>query len=192
MYPTTRPLTVKHSNIQTGPMKFALLSELTGIVERIEQSSALEVLSKLPDLSVPEVTSIIECYYPPPHRTNKVEVLELSLLLQKISSQFKEEEQSKAQTGDKEVLTVFTLFPKLPIELRCKVWTYSIPGPRIIEIYSGKFDRVVRSNHFFTNLNIAKATHKVLGSLLAVNTESRDFVASRYNIIRGRNWEYSP
>jgi len=171
---------------KAGPMKFALLSELTGIVERIERSSALEVLSKLPGLSVPEVTSLIESYYPPSHRTYKVEVLELSLLLQQISSQFKEEEQSKAQTSDKEVLTVFTLFPKLPIELRCKVWTYSIPGPRIIEIYNGKLDGVVRSIHFFSNLHIAKATHKVLGSLLAVNTESRDFVASRYNIIRGR------
>jgi hypothetical protein len=38
----------------------------------------------------------------------------------------------------------------------------------------------------FSNLHIAKATHKGLGSLLAVNIESREFVASRYNTIRGR------
>jgi hypothetical protein len=67
---------------KAGQMKFALLSELTRIVERIEWSSALEALSKLPDLSVAEVTSLIESHYPPSHRTYEVDVLELPLLLQ--------------------------------------------------------------------------------------------------------------
>ncbi|KAH9208086.1 hypothetical protein DL95DRAFT_395552, partial [Leptodontidium sp. 2 PMI_412] len=31
-------------------------------------------------------------------------------------------------------LEVFILFPKLPAELRCKVWFYALPDPRVVEI----------------------------------------------------------
>ncbi|KAL5322325.1 hypothetical protein ACEPPN_010298 [Leptodophora sp. 'Broadleaf-Isolate-01'] len=31
-------------------------------------------------------------------------------------------------------LEVFTLFPKLPAELRCKVWFHALPDPRVVEI----------------------------------------------------------
>jgi hypothetical protein len=33
------------------------------------------------------------------------------------------------------VCETFTLFPKLPIELRLKIWEEALPGPRIIEIH---------------------------------------------------------
>jgi hypothetical protein len=31
-------------------------------------------------------------------------------------------------------LTEFELFPKLPLELRRKVWKMALPGPRVIEV----------------------------------------------------------
>ncbi|PVH78999.1 hypothetical protein DL98DRAFT_633380 [Cadophora sp. DSE1049] len=31
-------------------------------------------------------------------------------------------------------LKEFTLFPKLPAEMRCKIWFHSLPGPRVVEI----------------------------------------------------------
>jgi hypothetical protein len=33
-------------------------------------------------------------------------------------------------------LTEFTLFPELPLELRNKIWKYTLPGPRYIEFVS--------------------------------------------------------
>jgi hypothetical protein len=40
-------------------------------------------------------------------------------------------------------LTEFHLFPKLPQEIRDMIWKEALPGPRIIEVISGRVPRPV-------------------------------------------------
>ncbi|KAF8860144.1 hypothetical protein BDZ45DRAFT_741750 [Acephala macrosclerotiorum] len=42
--------------------------------------------------------------------------------------------QKEAGIHTRWTLDEFTLFPKLPIELRLKIWNEALPGPRVVEI----------------------------------------------------------
>lgn len=44
-----------------------------------------------------------------------------------------------------EVLEEFTVFPKLPIELRLRIWKFTLPGPRIVQVMYNEADLVSNS-----------------------------------------------
>ncbi|KAG4420692.1 hypothetical protein IFR04_006180 [Cadophora malorum] len=65
----------------------------------------------------------------------------------------------------------FTLFPKLPAEMRCKIWFYSLPGPRVVEIdWVRGAEWVCRSESQF-----------IPSGLLSANKESRDEFLKYYS-----------
>jgi hypothetical protein len=74
----------------------------------------------------------------------------------------------------------FTLFPKLPTELRLKIWKYALPGPRAIKVQRGwpTFSHRIRA--------VAKPP-----AVLQTNSESRQLAMRFYelsfnNAIKGR------
>jgi 2EXR family len=80
----------------------------------------------------------------------------------------------------------FTYFPKLPVELRLKVWGYCLPGPREITLICRSRWRGWESplNEFKDGeavLTVARSTTKPL-ALLAVNFESRTVTLKCYQL----------
>ncbi|KAF8860142.1 hypothetical protein BDZ45DRAFT_724856 [Acephala macrosclerotiorum] len=74
---------------------------------------------------------------------------------------------STRASDDGEELTVFTLFPQLPIELRHMIWDEVLPGPRVIEILYRRSKRQVD-------------TDCENPMLLYVNQESRNLTLKNY------------
>ncbi|KAH7348843.1 hypothetical protein BKA65DRAFT_268836 [Rhexocercosporidium sp. MPI-PUGE-AT-0058] len=73
-------------------------------------------------------------------------------------------ESVKIASGIKAPLKIFTIFPMLPAELRCKVWFHALPGPRVIEV-----DWVNE-----TEWACRHESQGVPSSLLRANKESRE------------------
>jgi hypothetical protein len=69
----------------------------------------------------------------------------------------------------------FTLFPKLPPELRIKVWGFALPEPRVVEIDGWRIDKWPY---------ISKRSRKA-PSLLQVNAESRSLAMISYKLSFG-------
>jgi 2EXR family len=66
----------------------------------------------------------------------------------------------------------FIFFPKLPMELRLKIWTLALPGPRIIEIYQN-FNIGIRFGNEIQANNPPPA-------LFHVNREAREVASKKY------------
>jgi len=49
------------------------------------------------------------------------------------SSSSKKDEQTQ-ETNSRNVVQQFTIFPELPLELRCKIWNFALPAPRVLQI----------------------------------------------------------
>lgn len=69
----------------------------------------------------------------------------------------------------------FTLFPELPIELRLKIWTYSLPDPRIVKI----IDHEKWGNHDQGLFEISCQSPKI--NMLQIDSKSRFIVLSNYS-----------
>jgi len=80
---------------------------------------------------------------------------------------------------DRPVLEKFTVFPDLPQELRRIIWTYSLPGPRVIEIFSGDNDK---------GLRISNRAHGALFAVMQICKESEEVVLSKYSKIKAEDW----
>ncbi|PVH79647.1 hypothetical protein DL98DRAFT_216890 [Cadophora sp. DSE1049] len=63
----------------------------------------------------------------------------------------------------------FALFPSFVVELRIKIWTHTLPGPRILEILDGKDKQVMMIDSFSSILGMGRACK-----------ESREVVLKRY------------
>lgn len=72
----------------------------------------------------------------------------------------------------------FTLFQKLPVELRTRIWAHALPPPRIIpvgQIYWEGLQHSIRPFH-------GPGTYRGLPTLLSVNQESREETLRRYTL----------
>jgi len=63
-------------------------------------------------------------------------------------------------------LQTFTLFPKLPVELRLRIWAFALPGPTVVKILTEYFGII--------NIDYSQPI------LLEVNHESREVVLKSY------------
>jgi hypothetical protein len=70
----------------------------------------------------------------------------------------------------------FTLFPKLPLELRRKIWSHALPGARVLEIYSREPKKIPE---------IGKDDHNTIVPFLKACSESREVVMHKYRVIEG-------
>jgi hypothetical protein len=68
---------------------------------------------------------------------------------------------------------IFTLFPKLTPELRCKVWQYAIPAGRVVDIV---YDE--DQDHYFS-------FHAKIPAVLHVCFESREIALKIYDLCFG-------
>lgn len=82
-------------------------------------------------------------------------------------------------------LQEFTVFPNLPLELRRMIWGYSLPGPRVIEIFAEDIDSTRPGNERIT---IRKDTHTSIFAVLQVCKESEEVVSRAYEKITARAW----
>ncbi|KAF8848078.1 hypothetical protein BDZ45DRAFT_297478 [Acephala macrosclerotiorum] len=84
----------------------------------------------------------------------------------------------KGWTQDSKALDKFTLFPKLTIELRLKIWNEEIPNSRIIEVrWKDEETRFV--------------TYASTPSILHACSESREVAKKRYEMLEVKNnWVY--
>ncbi|KAE9375935.1 hypothetical protein N431DRAFT_454528 [Stipitochalara longipes BDJ] len=80
----------------------------------------------------------------------------------------------------------FVLFPKLPPELRNKIWELSIPGPRIVTITHDPKDMAIveieKVEAWQSPFWRAKANAGPVPTLLHVNKEARSFMNHKYNL----------
>jgi hypothetical protein len=75
--------------------------------------------------------------------------------------------------------TTFTLFPKLPPELRVKIWEYALPeGPRVIKVCSGYWQR--KGVHVGYKIKIRAQGSFVATPLLLVSVEARTIAKQAY------------
>jgi hypothetical protein len=72
-------------------------------------------------------------------------------------------------------LAEFTLFPKLPIELRFKIWEESIPESRVVEVHVSEFK-------FKSKASCTFASTTPVPIILHVNHESRQLGFKRYTL----------
>jgi len=91
----------------------------------------------------------------------------------------------------------FTCFPKLPIELRLKIWECHLPGPRIIEIYEEErlygtkpFDFEVLRN-IFSSPKLGAAAHSPILGVLRACHESREVLLSKYEKVSAAKFQLS-
>jgi hypothetical protein len=159
------------------------LSELGGIVSRLERSSFASKLKEIPVMTPRQVAALVNIEHDPDHSESNLS--DLTTRLQGLAIEF-ENEQNPCSTPNTDasqvkdhtegsVLTQFTLFPELAVELRLKIWRNAFPGPRIIEIYNTKP---------LNDTHITKHNHPALAWLLAANHESYKVVMSRYQMVQ--------
>jgi hypothetical protein len=159
--------------------EMAELSELGGIVARLEPSSFVFKLKEIPNMAPRQVAALVDIEHYPDH--SEINLSDLATRLQGLAIEF-ENEQNPSSTrntdasqvkdhSESSVLTQFTLFPELAVELRLKIWRISLPGPRIIEIYNTKP---------LNDTHITKHNHPALAWLFRANHESRGVVMSKY------------
>jgi len=75
----------------------------------------------------------------------------------------------------------FTLFPKLPPELRCKIWEHALPGSQIIEFYCYQ-----RFNSNPDILEAAASSQRPLVRLIKTCKEPSEVVKGHYRSISPR------
>jgi hypothetical protein len=75
-------------------------------------------------------------------------------------------------------LEKFTLFPKLPIELRTKIWEESISEPRVVVVYISNFG-------FKTQFCITFASSTPVPAILHVGREARQAGLKHYTLSFG-------
>jgi hypothetical protein len=95
---------------------------------------------------------------------------------------------SSTPLPDELPLQEFTVFPSLPLELRRLIWGHSLPGPRVIEIFSEDNDNYIMSNERIT---IRKDTHNDMFALLLACKESEEVVLGAYEKVTARAWNLS-
>ncbi|PVH84873.1 hypothetical protein DL98DRAFT_71805 [Cadophora sp. DSE1049] len=86
--------------------------------------------------------------------------------------------------GENQELT-FTLFSKLPLELRCMVWRFALPPPKVVKISRDLSDGRSASSSvlgLFTRRGNPRPSSSVNCSLLSVNNESRELALSVYRL----------
>lgn len=87
---------------------------------------------------------------------------------------------------DSHPLTEFHFFPKLPIELRLKIWKNALPGPRYIEFDNGGYFAPIfdtESRSFAQPWQIR--CDEVAPSLFFTTREARSVVLEKYSPIIG-------
>ncbi|CZR66606.1 uncharacterized protein PAC_16507 [Phialocephala subalpina] len=83
----------------------------------------------------------------------------------------------------------FTLFPKLPIELRLSIWRHALPGPRTIEVFLSPRPFRTGCGRLYSPPPPPRPqywiTNSKLPTILAVNHESRTEAKKSYAMISG-------
>jgi 2EXR family len=82
------------------------------------------------------------------------------------------ESQTEGHLKSKE--PIFDLFPRLPPELRVKIWKIALPGPRIVEVYLDQVDDLSRGVHDVIRVSTPPPV------LMHVNFESRMVAREKY------------
>jgi hypothetical protein len=88
-------------------------------------------------------------------------------------------------------MTSFTLFPSLPVELRQKIWLYTLPGPRVLLIkQKAEFPKTISKVGGFTAhpTTSAAAYGGRHPALLTVNKESRGEALRYLTPLFGAYW----
>ncbi|KAL2073049.1 hypothetical protein VTL71DRAFT_10373 [Oculimacula yallundae] len=89
-----------------------------------------------------------------------------------------------ATTSQSEALTEFLVFPKLPLELKYEVFSYYLPGPRIIEIVERNLP-IGGVQQGPANLNLIQSSIGCFNFpliLLSISKESRKYVQAMYRL----------
>jgi hypothetical protein len=157
------------------------LTELGGVVSRLERSSFASKLKEIPRMTLRQVAALVNIEHDPGHSMSDSSLSDLATRLKSLAIEF-ENEQNPSSTrntdasqvkdhSESSVLTQFTLFPQLAVELRLKIWRITLPGPRIIEIYNTKP---------LNDTHITKNNHPALAWLVRANHESCGVVISKY------------
>ena len=74
--------------------------------------------------------------------------------------------------------TIFTLFPKLPLELRLQIWEFALPQPRVIEAYPHRDD----NGQLLDNYASCRAIVVAPPAILHTNRESRILAQRTYTL----------
>lgn len=166
--------------------KLSALVKLGGAVARLERSSNVSKLKHLRTMNLRQTERLLETVIDDQSRFNPDnEISQLAGLLKELSVKFAEDEipataissgkktDDSANDGPKQ-LEKFTLFSNLPLEIRKQNWGHTLPGPRVIEIYS---------SYPAYDMMMSKESRAALGSITKVNMEAYHVVNERYRQI---------
>ncbi|TAQ90697.1 hypothetical protein B7494_g970 [Chlorociboria aeruginascens] len=173
------PSSTEASNA-TPPHQMGLTSSSTTLstpaLSPSQPHSRIESLEK-PSLSAPaglsdekpsmeELTTASEKAAPPQDRSDMTDVLDGTLLFY-------------------EPLNEFTYFERLPKELQLRIWNFTLPGPRTIEINNSTVVRIIRqANHLVGEPVVLKTFTKAANPMvLFVNRETRVEALKKYHIL---------
>jgi hypothetical protein len=159
------------------------LIDLAQVIREIESNKydTFE-LESLSEYSLPQLESFIEERMVLKGRNGrqktapKAALSAMAVQLKTLSIEFAEERSKLEETkGTKSPnhLHRFSLFQRLPLELRRMVWQHALPGPQILEVYQHGPHR---------SFKISKTLRVLLAPLLKACLESREVVKSRYRL----------
>jgi hypothetical protein len=148
---------------------------LVGLVQKIERSPQAPVLNSIPQMSIPEIATLLQSVMTP--NWQGLDAVHLATELKKIVKDLRMRE-SLVPCPDRVIvptLNTFDPFPNLPIEIRVKIWGMALPRSRILKFTT--------NSHIGYNFSISKSSHMDIVHIMLANKESRGVVLSRYKYI---------
>ncbi|PMD28732.1 hypothetical protein L207DRAFT_594137 [Hyaloscypha variabilis F] len=95
------------------------------------------------------------------------------------SSTMKTEKKTPSPPNDEEADGAFKLFPKLPKELRLKIWGFTLPGSRLI-------DTSIPSRFYSKHTMRGKYNRNPIATMVC--SESREVASKRFRLLKGMNY----
>lgn len=177
-------------NLSSAEFKrFVDLGELSDLVHRIEMRKPLLKPKDIVAMSDHRVAELLRSsfYHQMGNGAIHARFVELAAVLKHLAAQFdtlplsKSSNQASRPKESKhvttasvfEVLDNFSLFPKLPPELRQRIWFHALPGTRVLELYR-------RGMGDYEPVTMSKAAHLSLLNIFSVCSESRAIVLMHY------------
>lgn len=152
------------------------LKRLLFAVAKIEVYDSRE-LAGMSDMTLDEIQLALM----PPLCAGAPSSKENAVLLHSMSGKFAELQRVHLSKVNGRGDARFTLFPKLPPELRRIIWEHALPGGQIIELYCG-----YRSAPQDGRLEVTAASQRPLGRLSRACHEAREVVRGHYQTIHPR------
>jgi hypothetical protein len=140
---------------------------------RIVERKYLKGLADLPNMSIDHIELLLVSYCPGPSRKN-------AILLKRLFDEYKEIDNGKLVRNRIQHSKRFTLFPKLPPELRRCIWNQALPGPQVIELYHHKMVNGL------DRIEVATSSQVRLVRLMKVCHEAKETVKSNFRSVDAR------